>query len=107
MSNESRPPPDPTIVMQVNVGVRPAQVEKPRTTKRLQYLVQPFEGQWEVVDGANGYRVLYENQQDALVAARAAARAHWAADGKPTGVTLVSDGAPPFVALYGAELPPE
>ena len=61
--------------------------------------------EWEITDGATGAKSTFATLQDALVAARAAARQHWATNGKPTGVTVHDDGTPRFVALYGTELP--
>jgi hypothetical protein len=106
MSNESRPPPEATIVMQASqVAARATVVDKPQQPRRLGFTVHAIEAHWEITDGASGAKSSYPTLQEALVAARAAARQHWITSGMPTGVTVHDEGTPKFVALYGTELP--
>lgn len=106
MAQESRPPPDPTLVMSSQaVRAAPVEKEKGREPRRLQFTVHAVGEQWEITDGGTGAKSAWPTLQDALVAARAAARQYWATNGKPTGVTVHDEANPRFVALYGTELP--
>lgn len=100
----NRPPADATIVMLVQPEQLPV-IEKTREPRRLLYTVQAADDQWEVTDAITRATSRFDLQQEALVAARAAARLHWSTNGKPSGVTLEIDGASRLVALYGTEIP--
>jgi hypothetical protein len=104
MANDSRPPSDPTIVMMVQPEQLPV-IEKTREPRRLLYKVHAAGEQWEVTYGNTGETALFDTQPEALLAARTAARAHWAAQSQPSGVTLEIGGASRLVALYGTEIP--
>jgi hypothetical protein len=58
---------------------------------RFLYFVRPAQAKaWELQFGQDGNRFTYPTEQDALQAAREAARLHWETSREPSGVYLVS-----------------
>ena len=104
MADDNRNAPTDPTVMLVQVSTLPV-IEKTREPRRLLFTVRANGEQWEVTFGDSGETTVFEFQPEALQAARAAARKHWAANSQPSGVALESDGGSRLVALYGTENP--
>lgn len=60
---------------------------------RFLYYVNPGPEGWDLVFGFDGTRFTFAEQDDALAAARVAAKLHWETLREPSGVYLVSPSA--------------
>jgi hypothetical protein len=68
---------------------------------RFLYYVRPVGTQWELVFGREGSRFLYDSQDEALEAARIAARLHWHSTSHPSGVAIDAPGMRRTVDYFG------
>ena len=68
---------------------------------RFLYYVRPSGTLWELAFGPGGSRFLYETQDEALEAARVAARLHWHSTSHPSGVAIDAPGARWTVDYFG------
>ena len=68
---------------------------------RFLYLVTAVGAQWELVFGEGGSRFLYDTEEEALEAARTAARLHWLSRSHPSGVAIVAPDAKRTIDYFG------
>lgn len=69
---------------------------------RFLYYVRPAGAQWELVFGRDGSQFLYDTQDEALEAARQAARAHWHSHSHPSGVAIDAPGMRRTIDYFGS-----
>ena len=69
---------------------------------RFLYYVSPGSDGWELLFGFDGTRFTFPSEEEALAAARMAARMHWETMREPSGVYLVSPSAGrQLLEIYG------
>ena len=69
---------------------------------RIYYIVRPSADRWEVRSGLDGAPSTFVSAQEALQAAKGAARKHWQSRGEPSGVLFeLADSSAREEALFG------
>jgi hypothetical protein len=69
---------------------------------RFLYYVRPSGARWELVFGPEGSRFLYDSEDEALEAARVAARLHWYSTSHPSGVAIDAPDLRRTVEYFGS-----